>query len=62
MQLTKEQAIIITGYTGITACDFADFHRDVETRLGRPIFTHEFPSMSDRIKDLYKEDFLAMCV
>jgi hypothetical protein len=41
-KLTKEQAIVITGYTGITACNFGDFHGDVERRLGHPIFTHQF--------------------
>jgi len=39
---TKQQAIIITGFTGITACNFGDFHEDVEKRLGRPIWTHQF--------------------
>lgn len=63
-KLTLEQAIIITGYTGITACSFGDFHGDVERRLGRPVFTHEFADkkFSDNVKELYREDFLKITV
>jgi hypothetical protein len=61
--LTKEQAIIITGYTGIGACDFSDFHEDVEKRMNRPVWTHEFGSseMWEQLKILYREDFLKLC-
>lgn len=61
-KLTKEQAIVITGYTGLLAGDvFGDFHADVEKRLGHPVWTHEMPEFNERIKDLYEEDFLSMC-
>lgn len=59
-KLTREQAVVITGYTDVLICDFGDFHRDVEKRLGHPVFTHELPSLSDQIKQLYKEDFLTL--
>lgn len=64
MKLTKEQAIIISGYTGFMACRFGDFQEDVEKRLGRPVWTHEFGSkeMRDKLIEVYKEDFVAMCV
>jgi hypothetical protein len=62
-KFTKEQAIIIAGYTGITAGPFSDFHEDAEKRLKRPVWTHEFASkeMTMQLADLYREDFLAMC-
>lgn len=60
-KLTLEQAIIITGFTGIACCDFSSFHQDVEKRLGQPIWTHQFPSRAKEIKELYSEDFIAMC-
>lgn len=62
-KLIKEQALAITGYTGITALPFNEFHEDVEKRLGRGVWTHEFasPDMWEEIKSVYKEDFLAMC-
>jgi hypothetical protein len=62
-KLSKEQAIVITGFPGVTAVSFGDFHQDVERRLGRPVFTHEFASseFEKEIKELYREDFLEMC-
>lgn len=62
-KLTKEQAIVITGFTGIMICkSFSDFHEDVEKRLGRPVFTHEFANkkLREKIKELYKSDFIEM--
>lgn len=63
-KFTKEQAIIISGYTGIMACKFGDLQEDVEKRLGRPVWTHEFGSeagLNETIRELYRADFIAMC-
>ena len=63
-KLTKEQAIIISGYTGILMCKFSLLHEDIEKRLGRPVFTHEFADedfFSKKVSLLYIEDFLATC-
>ena len=61
-KLTPEQGIIITGFTGIMCCPFSDFHKDVEARLGRPVFTHElgFPETWEEVKAAYREDFMGM--
>lgn len=62
-QFTKEQAVVITGFTGIMAVkSFSDFHADVEKRMGQPVWTHQFgdKDFSDKVKDLYREDFLSM--
>ena len=57
-RLTKEQAIILTGFTGISMVDeSAIFHEDVEKRLNRPVLTHEIPTLADEIKQLYSDDF-----
>lgn len=63
-KLTKEQGIVITGFTGIVTCNFSDFHADVEKRLGRPVFTHEFGSeqFAAIVESLYREDFLDMVI
>lgn len=34
-KLTKEQAIIISAYTGYTACNFSDMHYAVQQKLDR---------------------------
>jgi len=62
MKFTKEQALVITGFTGYMAVEsFSDFHEDVEKRLGHPVFTHQFPSLREKIKEAYADDFLGMC-
>ena len=59
-KLTKEQAITISGYTEILICDFADLQEDVEKRLGRPVWTHEFADGEfwSEVKALYRDDFI----
>ena len=61
-KLTKEQAIIISGYTGVLICNFADLHEDVEKRMGRPVWTHEFgdEAFAKQVQNLYCEDFTAL--
>jgi hypothetical protein len=59
-KLTKEQAVIVTGYTDILVCDFGDFHEEIEKRLGRPVFTHEIGDLRDAIKAAFRQDFLAL--
>jgi hypothetical protein len=58
--LTKEQAIVVSGYTSILICNFADLHQEIEKRLGRPVFTHEMPSLEDEIQAAFRDDFLAL--
>lgn len=60
MKLTKEQKIVLTGFTGVLMCDFSDFHADVETRMGRGVLTHEFASNKEELKKLYHDDFMKM--
>lgn len=59
-KLTTDQAVVITGFTGVMACKFSDFQLDVERRMGRPVFTHEFAFNADEVKELYRADFLEM--
>lgn len=63
-KLTKQQALIVSGYTGVLCCGFRDFQGDVEKRLGRPVWSHQFadPDVMDEIKAVYRDDFIAMCI
>lgn len=62
-KLTKEQANIISGYTGYLCSNFKHFHEDVEKRLGHPVFTHEFGSedFTMKLQRLYRDDFMKIC-
>jgi hypothetical protein len=61
-RLSHEQAIVVSAYTGVLVCNFADMHEAVEARMGRPVFTHEFANKEvwSQIKALFKDDFLAL--
>lgn len=59
--LTKEQAAIIGAYTGILCGPFSHVHKAVEEKLGRPVWTHEFPGLADVIREAFKDDFLRLC-
>lgn len=59
-KLTRMQGIIVSAYTGILICDFGDMHEEVEKRLGRPVWTHQFPSLRDEIAAAFKDDFVAL--
>lgn len=61
--LSKYQAIVITGYTGIMMVDFSSFHADVESRMGRPVWTSEFGNKEfmKEVEEMYKGEFLDLC-
>lgn len=63
-KLTKQQALAIMGFTGVTTTNFSTFHEDVERRLGHPVFTHQFADekFSEVVKELYREEFISMCM
>lgn len=43
MSMTREEAILLSAYTGfLFAPDFSEVHKFCEDTLGRPIWTHEF--------------------
>ncbi len=62
-KLTKEQAVVVSGYTGFLICDFSDMHREIEKRLGRPVFTHmlgDTTFVDEVVRPAFKADFIAM--
>lgn len=65
MKFTKEQALVVMGYTGIATTNFSFFYEDVEKCLGRPIWTwtHEFANeeFMEKVKAAYHADFISMC-
>lgn len=59
-RLTKEQGAILTAFTGVMCCSFADFSEYAERKLGRPIWTHQYPGLAGEIKEAARTDFMAL--
>ena len=61
--MTKQEAIIVMGFTGVATVSFGEFHGDVEKRLGHAVLTHQFgdEGFAEKVKELYKDDFISMC-
>lgn len=58
--MTKREAAIVSAYTGYLIGEFSDFQAYAKEVMGRPIFTHEFPSIADELKEASKEDFMSI--
>ena len=61
--MTKKEKIIVSAYTGVLMCDFADLQKYAEEKFGRPCFTHEFgdSKFAEELKALSKEEFIELC-
>lgn len=61
--MTKNEAAIISAYTGFTLCKFSDIHEYVEKVMQRPVWTHEMgdANFCGLLKEKSKPDFLAIC-
>lgn len=59
-RLTREQAAIIGAFTGYAAGPFEDIHEYAERKLGRQIWTHQFPAISSELRKVAREDFVAI--
>jgi indole-3-glycerol phosphate synthase len=60
--LTKQQAAIVSAYTGLLVGNFSDMHKYAEAKFNRPILTHEFASevLGLELKRLTKADFILL--
>ena len=64
--MTKKEAAIIMAYTDtvlLTGDDFSIFHKYIEEKLQRPVWTHEFADkeVEEKIKEATKEDLINLC-
>ncbi len=63
--MTKRECAIIMAYTGITMLQGADLsylYNYLSGIVGRPVYTHEIPSVVSDYQDTrIKDDFLALC-
>lgn len=61
--MTKQEKVIVSAYTGVLMCDFADLQSTLKRIMGRPVWTHElaFHDIMQEIKAKSKEDFMNLC-
>lgn len=62
--MTKQEAAIVSAYTGYLLGDFSDMHAYVEKLMDRPVFTHEMGSEVFRanLRELARPDFVSIVV
>lgn len=60
--MTKQEAAIVSAYTGILIGEFSDMHQYIEKLMNRPVWTHELGNkcIVDEIKERSKNDFISI--
>ena len=64
MELTCQEAAIIETYTGVVMLvgDKRKFIYDyAEKIMGRPVYTHEFATLCEELKEKSNPDFIRLC-
>ena len=62
--MTLREKAICEVYTGVCFCvshEREAVYRYASELIGRPIFTHEFHTLADVLKEKAREDFIAIC-
>ena len=63
--MTKRECAVVMAYTGIAMLkgdDLFHFYDYLSGIIGRPVYTHEIPSVVDYYRDTRtRDDFLALC-
>jgi hypothetical protein len=61
--VTRDEAAVISAYTGILCGSMSDLHAYAEKVMGRSIWTHEFASeeLTRELKERSRPDFIAIC-
>ena len=60
--MNKDEAAIVSAYTGFLIGDFSDMHAYIEKVLGRSVYTHEMAGkdFEEEIKAKTKNDFVQL--
>lgn len=62
--MTKHECAVVMAYTGtvmLTGEDLDIFYKYIAEKMGRPVFSHEIPTLSAEIKIMAVNDFLELC-
>lgn len=61
-KFTREQAVIIAGYTGAATCKDFELRNDISTRKGKKITNADMKKLTrQELEELYKADFQKLC-
>ncbi len=62
-KLTREQAAILSAFTGVTCGPFEDVQRLGDKLMGYPTFTHMYASEAfcEQLREKVRPMFLALC-
>lgn len=56
--MTIREGAVLSAYTGILMCKtFSPVHEYIEEIIGRPVWTHEIPMLTDEIKEKSRKEF-----
>ena len=62
--MTKHECAIVTAYTGfamLKGSDLKYLYNYLSGFIGRPVYSHEIPTVVESYKEQIREDFLALC-
>lgn len=62
--MTKHECAVVMAYTGtvmLAGEDLDIFYKYITKIMGRPVYTHEIPMLSKKIKNMAEDDFLELC-
>lgn len=60
--MTKREAAVISAYTGIFIGDITEFYEYIKELMGRTVFTHEIPGLTDELHKRSEKDFMKLKV
>ena len=58
--MTKREAAIVSAYTGYLIGELGELYKDLSELIGRPVYTHEIPAISDKYHSRIRQDFVIM--
>ena len=58
--MTRREATIVSAYTGYFIGGLDDLYKYLSELVGRPIYTHEIPSVLDEYHGKIRQDFVML--
>ena len=59
-RMTKRESAIVSAYTGYFIGELVELYKYLSELIGRPVYTHEIPSISDKYHSRIRQDWVMM--